>query len=451
MRASAASITSRHPYPWLRRPAISLLLAICLLVAGLAAFLQAQVPLVLLLYPLLAMLMVRRGGRWAAIATLIVALIGSWCAWHGQTPFTQARPLPWINLSIFLGSAALLLLIVSVVLERERELVRQLEKVAALHALVSENSRDAIILADLSGHRSYVSSAAESLGWKPEDLLTQGANEMVHPEDQQRAQAIVNELNSGREGAMIECRVQKPGGVFIWVEASLRLVRDPETGLPSGILNVVRDVTERKEAEKKLQEAYNAVEALAITDALTGLANRRHFDQYLAIEWRRSQRDRQPLSLLMLDADKFKTYNDTYGHQRGDNCLKQIAEACMDVVSRPGDLVARFGGEEFVVVLPNTGNDGAMQVANEICEALRGRRLPHSGNQAGIVTISAGCATLIPRFGIHSTDLIEMADKALYRAKFNGRNQACDGSMIESSGDAAQDSTLLEAAIGKPA
>ncbi len=221
-------------------------------------------------------------------------------------------------------------------------------------------------------------------------------------------------------------------------------MRDPETGQPSGILNVVRDVSERKQAEKKLQEAYNAVEALAVTDALTGLANRRRFDQYLTTEWRRSQRDRQPLSLIMIDADKFKAYNDTYGHQRGDNCLKQIAEACMDVVSRPGDLIARFGGEEFVVVLPNTESDGALHVANEICEALRGRRLPHSGNAPGIVTISAGCATLIPKFGKHAPDLIEMADKALYRAKFNGRNQVCDSSAL----DAADETTQMASVAG---
>jgi len=210
---------------------------------------------------------------------------------------------------------------------------------------------------------------------------------------------------------------------------------------------VVRDVSERKKAEQKLQEAYNTVEALAITDALTGLANRRRFDQYLTIEWRRSMRDRQPLSLLMLDVDRFKAYNDTYGHQRGDSCLKQIAESCMDVVSRPGDLVARFGGEEFVVILTNTESEGAMHVANDICEALRSRKLPHSGNQPGIVTISAGCATLIPRFGKHAPDLIEMADRALYRAKHNGRNQVYNGNMIEGSLE-AQASAPAEAESG---
>ncbi|MFZ1084617.1 MAG: diguanylate cyclase [Terracidiphilus sp.] len=407
-----------------------------------AAFSQSRIPLFFFIYPLLAMVLVRMGLGWAAISTLFVAVAGSAFTLHGQGPFALTPSITFdesvLLLQTFIGSSVLLLYCISVVLEREYAVVRQLEKIAALHALVSENSRDAIILADLSGQRRYVSYAGENLGWKPEELLTQSGLEMIHPDDQQRAQAIVRELNAGTEGAMIECRVKKPEGDYIWVEASLRLVRDPETGLPSGILNFVRDVSERKQAEKKLQEAYNAVEALAVTDALTGLANRRRFDQYLAIEWRRSQRDRQPLSLIMIDADKFKVYNDTYGHQRGDNCLKQIAEACMDVVSRPGDLIARFGGEEFVVVLPNTESHGALSVANEICEALRSRRLPHNGNAPGIVTVSAGCATLIPKFGIHAPDLIEMADKALYKAKFNGRDQACDGNITEPAQETVQ-------------
>jgi diguanylate cyclase (GGDEF)-like protein/PAS domain S-box-containing protein len=332
---------------------------------------------------------------------------------------------------------------ISVILEREQSIVRQLEKIAALHALVSENSRDAIILADLSGHRSYGSAAAENIdGWKPEELMTEEGLELVHPDDRARAQAIVHALNSGTEGAMIECRVRKESGEYIWVEASLRVVKGEEADGPSSVLNIVRDISERKKAEKKLQEAYDAVEALAVTDPLTGLANRRRFDQYLSTEWRRSMRDKQPLSLLMLDVDKFKVYNDTYGHQRGDSCLKQVAEACMDVVSRPGDLVARFGGEEFVVILPGTDNDGAMHVATEICEALSSRRLPHTGNSFGVVTISAGCATLVPKFGKHAPDLVEMADAALYRAKHNGRNQACNANAPEADENGAQAAPL---------
>jgi diguanylate cyclase (GGDEF)-like protein/PAS domain S-box-containing protein len=321
-----------------------------------------------------------------------------------------------------------------VVLERQHESVRELEKIAAIHALVTENSRDVIIIADFNGHRKYVSSAALTMGgWNPEELVNQGSLELLHEDDKTMATDVLRNLRIDGKDATIECRVRNRDGEYFWIESNLRLMRDHETGHPSGILNVVRDISERKKTEQRLQEAYSAVEALAITDALTGLANRRHFDQYLAAEWRRSMRDRQPISLLMLDADKFKAYNDTYGHQRGDNCLKQIAEACMDVVSRPGDLVARFGGEEFVVVLPNTENEGAMHVGNEICEALRSRRLPHSGNLPGVVTISAGCATLIPGFGKHAPELIEMADKALYKAKNNGRDQVCNGNMSEES------------------
>jgi diguanylate cyclase (GGDEF)-like protein len=133
----------------------------------------------------------------------------------------------------------------------------------------------------------------------------------------------------------------------------------------------------------------------------------------------------------MLDVDRFKSFNDTYGHQRGDNCLKQIAEACMDVVARPGDLVARFGGEEFVVVLPNTDSEGAVQVANKICESLRSRGLPHTDSPFGIITVSIGCATLVPQTGRLAPDLIAIADNALYAAKHNGRNQVCLGNALK--------------------
>jgi diguanylate cyclase (GGDEF)-like protein/PAS domain S-box-containing protein len=433
MRGSVSSITGHRQIVCPRKYWIYLIL---LVLAVLAAFSRTGIPLLLALYPLLILVLLWRGKAWASILMLFAAGVACWCAVRGQGPFAQAHLLPpgepFLLLLVFIGTAALLLYSVSMVLDREQETIRQLKKVAALHALVSENSRDAIILADLSGHRRYGSASAESLdGWKPEKLMTEEGLEMVHPEDRARVRAIVHALNSGREGAMIECRIRKRSGEYIWVEASLLVVRDLETGNPSRILNIVRDISERKEAEQKLQQAYNAVEALAVTDELTGLANRRRFDQCLTTEWHRSMRDNEPLSLLMLDVDKFKLYNDTYGHQRGDSCLKQIAESCMDVVSRPGDLVARFGGEEFVVILPNTENEGSTHVANDICEALRSRRLPHKGNLAGIVTISAGCATLIPRFGQRSTDLIEMADQALYKAKHNGRNRVCTSSRIK--------------------
>jgi diguanylate cyclase (GGDEF)-like protein len=165
------------------------------------------------------------------------------------------------------------------------------------------------------------------------------------------------------------------------------------------------------------------METLVVVDALTGIANRRRFDDLLNSEWRRAIRESSKLSLLLIDADHFKRYTDTYGHVRGDSCLKQVAESALDVVLRPGDLVARYGGEEFAVVLPGTDEAGARRVAEDICQAVRNRQLPHEGNAPGIVTVSIGAATMVPQRGKSNQDLIEAADQALYRAKARGRNR----------------------------
>jgi len=435
----------------LRTTAIYLILIAAISFATLS---QASVQLPFLLYPLLILVLLRLGLGWSAMATLIVADFGSWYTAHGQGPFTLSNFLAplgaTIELQIFLASAMLMLFSISVALERQKAIERELQKIASLHRLLTENSRDLIIVADFDGKRSYVSPASQSMGgWKPEEAMALTGLQLVHPDDQPKVKAAMSELRSGREDTLVECRARKQNGDYLWVEAALRLVRDPETGIPSGILNTVRDISERKRSEEQLREAYRSVEAQALTDGLTGIANRRRFDQYLAIEWRRGRRDHQTLSLLMLDVDLFKSYNDTYGHQRGDSCLKQIAESCLDVVSRPGDLVARFGGEEFVVVLPNTDSQGAMYVANEICAALRGRRLPHTGSPFGIITISIGCATLVPQADRHAPDLIAIADQVLYSAKHNGRNQVCLGSELEERGEEAKTPALQEAAAGK--
>src|ERR1019366_4161218 len=173
-----------------------------------------------------------------------------------------------------------------------------------------------------------------------------------------------------------------------------------------------RDVTAQKNAEKQLQDAYQAVEALAVTDALTGLGNRRPFDRCLASEWRRGMRNRNPLSLLLIDVDLFKSYNDNYGHLNGDNCLRQIAEVAHTVVTRPGDLVARFGGEEFAIILPKTTKEGAVEVPNAVCESMNARRLLHAGNPCGFITVSIGCPTVTPQLGQNAASLIELADQA---------------------------------------
>ncbi len=530
-----------------------------------AIFQHARMPLAFLLYPLLVIVLFRLGLGWAALATLVVAGVASSFTVRGQGPFAASVPNAHfesaISVQLYIASAMIILYSVSVVLEDLRATQRRLQEIAALHKLVTENSRDVIIIADFEGNRSYVSSSASNWGgYTPQDMLKSKSLELVHPEDRPKIREVMKHLRSGADGALIECRVRRHDGSYVWTESNLRTIRDPISGAPTGIINNAREITERKRAEKELadyqeklaaaleamtdsvfisntageivnfnkafatvhglrnkseyprnlseffevgelltvdgkvapldarptiralrgetatdveykfrrkdtgetwfgsysfspirekngsisgsvtvarditehkrveqqlEEAFRTVETLAITDALTGLANRRRFDQCLFTEWRRAMRDRKPLSLLIVDADLFKSYNDTYGHLRGDSCLKQIAEGALDVVARPGDLVARFGGEEFAIILPNTGPSGALQLAQDICAVMRNRQLPHSSNPLGIVTVSVGCATLIPQPGKHAADLIDYADKALYQAKRTGRNRAC--------------------------
>lgn len=205
------------------------------------------------------------------------------------------------------------------------------------------------------------------------------------------------------------------------------------TGKYFGRVWFFRDISQHKLTEQRLQEAYYAVESLAITDALTGLANRRHFDQSLTTEWRRCMRDRSPLSLILIDVDQFKSYNDIYGHLHGDQCLRQIAAAMQEVARRSGDLSARFGGEEFAIIMPKTSNASAVEIAESVRAALRQHDLPHAGNPAGTVTISIGCATVTPQLGQSPSSLVELADQALYQAKRAGRDRVCTANPSTSS------------------
>jgi len=166
------------------------------------------------------------------------------------------------------------------------------------------------------------------------------------------------------------------------------------------------------------------LQRLMNSDGLTGLSNRRHFDEYLELEWRRAIREQTQLSLLMIDVDYFKSYNDSFGHLDGDEALRKVAAAIRDASSRPSDLPARYGGEEFAIVLPNTSQGGARLVAEKLRQAVEVLKIPHISPTAGNrLTISIGLATLVPQQSSNCRELILAADKGLYLAKNNGRNQ----------------------------
>ncbi len=174
----------------------------------------------------------------------------------------------------------------------------------------------------------------------------------------------------------------------------------------------------------KLRHANEVLRRVSARDGLTGLANRRAFDEFLDKEWRRAVREKRPISVIMLDIDHFKPYNDHYGHQAGDHCLRKVAAVIQASLKRPSDFAARYGGEEFVVVLPDTGAQGSNEVAEIMRREVEAMSVLHAHSAvSGVITISAGTASLVPQDGMTSSGLIRLVDKALYAAKQGGRNR----------------------------
>lgn len=172
----------------------------------------------------------------------------------------------------------------------------------------------------------------------------------------------------------------------------------------------------------QLGDANHELERLSMTDSLTGIANRRMFDVSLAREWRRCMRLKKPMSVVMLDVDSFKKYNDRYGHQDGDECLRAVAQEVASSAPRPGDLVARYGGEEFVMILSDTDEVGANWVAERIRQHVASLKLPHKDSLHGVVTVSCGVSSVVPAADLSVDMLIKSADNALFLSKNQGRN-----------------------------
>jgi diguanylate cyclase (GGDEF)-like protein len=178
----------------------------------------------------------------------------------------------------------------------------------------------------------------------------------------------------------------------------------------------------------ELKHSRDALSQMARLDGLTGLSNRRTFDDMLDREWRRLARVGQHLSIIMFDVDHFKLYNDTYGHGAGDICLKKVAQCAVNALQRPADMVARYGGEEFVAVLPDTMMVGAAAVAEAIRENVAAENIPHERSPtAKHVTVSLGHVSVVPKAGRPATELVAAADRALYAAKGSGRNRVVAG------------------------
>lgn len=286
--------------------------------------------------------------------------------------------------------------------------------------LLVENSRDVLCRLGPDFVVRYCSpSSTTVLGRPPEAMVGQRPSSIVIEDDRPIIAAEAARVLKGEDVKPLILRTLRPDGVMAWVETSSRALRDPATGALVEVILVMRDVSERQALQHRLERE-------AVTDGLTGLANRRAFDEALTREWARTVRDDGELSLILLDVDHFKRFNDRYGHPAGDACLRAAATAIQDVVRRPGDLAARYGGEEFAVILPATPASGAAAVAGALLQAIQDLRIPHADSPDGILTASLGVATATARVGgtIAMPDgLLIGADGALYRAKSKGRNR----------------------------
>ena len=306
--------------------------------------------------------------------------------------------------------------------------------------MLMHNSHDMIMRLNKDIRLSYISPAClQIFGRPPEEMLGRKLKDYALEEDKPLLTERGKKLFSGQTESDTSCfRILRADGAIRWVEVNTRAERDLKGNLTGHFVIIARDVTRHRELEAQL-------DALARIDALTGIANRRAFDEALERAWRGALRSQLPLSLLLLDFDNFKKYNDTYGHQAGDDCLRRgagavgagavaalfgpemLGGAVAGSAKRPADLAARYGGEELAVILPETDGTGAVDVATRILAAVRDLQIPHEQNPpgGGFVSVSIGIASAMihdPAAVSTQAALVDAADRALYRAKSQGRN-----------------------------
>jgi diguanylate cyclase (GGDEF)-like protein/PAS domain S-box-containing protein len=279
-----------------------------------------------------------------------------------------------------------------------------------------------------------------------------------HPEDREKVREAVRRTVTTGQPFELVARVNRPDGTIRHLR-SRGFFQPAAPGTPQSVFGVIMDVTEQVQSEAALlaahakaaaanaalESANHALQALVLQDALTGLSNRRHFDRALSQEFRRALRSGTSIGLVLIDVDHFKQYNDLYGHQAGDACLRAIADVIPPLLGRPGDVAARYGGEEIVLLLPGTSQPGARAVAERVAAAVRKLNIPHGGSAAGIVTISAGVEAFVPVRDLDSdVELLEHADLALYAAKHAGRDRVCCYGELPASGGIA----IFQPALG---
>ncbi len=269
----------------------------------------------------------------------------------------------------------------------------------------------------------------ELLGWTPESWVSvEDWAERMHPEDREYVvNFCVSQSKAGTDHEA-DYRALTKDGDYVWIRDVVHVVRNAD-GEVDSLVGFMFDISERKKTEEQLAALQKELEDLSFKDGLTGVANRRRFDAIMEMEWDNARRNHQPLSLIILDIDYFKEYNDHYGHIQGDDCLKKVGDALKGAATRARDLVARYGGEEFVLVLPETDAGSAQKVAERVRKQIFKLQIPHEKScVAQLLTASMGVGTIIPGGSDDLKAFIHSVDEKLYLAKQNGRDCVEPGS-----------------------
>jgi diguanylate cyclase (GGDEF)-like protein/PAS domain S-box-containing protein len=266
------------------------------------------------------------------------------------------------------------------------------------------------------------------LGWEPASWMTvDDWASRIHEEDRQRVVDFCVAQSIAGIDHEADYRALTRGGDYVWIRDVVHVVRK-EDGSVDSLIGFMFDISERKKTEEQLVLLQRELEEMSFKDGLTGVANRRRFDFIMDVEWGNARRNKQPMSLIMLDIDYFKQYNDHYGHLQGDSCLKQVAAILSKVGTRARDFLARFGGEEFVFILPETNAKSAMKIAERCREMLATAQIPHEESQVDqVLTASIGVSTIVPCHDDVMHTFIETVDRRLYQAKQKGRDRIVAG------------------------
>ncbi|GHH98068.1 sensor domain-containing diguanylate cyclase [Neobacillus kokaensis] len=305
----------------------------------------------------------------------------------------------------------------------DRKLVEiQLKRSEQLYRHIAENSTDFISLHTLDGKFTYVSPNCPSLlGYSPDEMVGKTTYDFIHVDDIKKMKSFNNDIHLIGEIKTVTYRFKCKNGKYIWIESKYKHVLSVDK-VSNEIICVSRDITKNKQKLIELEEERKLLKKTVYTDSLTGVFNRRYFNRQLKKAFQEYFQDYIAFSLLVIDVDYFKQYNDTYGHKTGDECLIKVADTLARSV-RENDSVCRIGGEEFCVILPNTNKEKALFLAERLRKKVKELKIPHiNSNVSSYVTVSIGVSTKNSIY-INQDKLFLLADQALYESKKSGRNR----------------------------